>query len=67
MHNVAALPAFLGIPTGAFAYAQRFHRSGNPAYARFSAATGVTMPLRSGEPTVEVMLHGCRSANGLPW
>jgi Protein of unknown function (DUF998) len=43
MHGVAALPVFLGIPTAAFAYAQRFHRSGSPSYARFSTATGVTM------------------------
>ena len=60
-------PHSLGSRRGAFAYAQRFHRSGNPAYARFSAATGVTMPLRSGEPTVWVMLRCCRSANDLPW
>ena len=43
MHGIAALPIFLGIPTAAFACARRFHRSGNPASARFSAATGVTM------------------------
>ena len=43
MDGVGALHCLHSIPTAAFAYAQRFHRSGSPAYARFSAATGVTM------------------------
>jgi hypothetical protein len=43
VHGLAALPIFLGIPAAAFAYARRFHRSGNPTWARYSAGTGVSM------------------------
>jgi hypothetical protein len=43
VHGIAALPIFLGIPAGAFAYARRFHRSDNPTWALYSAATGVSM------------------------
>ncbi len=43
VHGIAALPIFLGIPAATFAYARRFHRSGNPAWALYSAATGVPM------------------------
>jgi Protein of unknown function (DUF998) len=42
-HGIAALPIFLGIPAAAFAYSRRFHRSGNPAWALYSAATGVSI------------------------
>ena len=43
VHGFAALPISIGIPAAAFAYARRFHRSGNPTWARYSAATGVSM------------------------
>ena len=43
MHGIAALPIFAGIPAAAFAYARRFHRSGNPTWALYSAGTGVSM------------------------
>jgi hypothetical protein len=43
MHTVAALPIFLGIPAAAFACAWRFHRSGRPGWAAYSAATGASM------------------------
>jgi hypothetical protein len=43
VHGFAALPIFIGIPAAAFAYARRFHRSGNPTWALYSAATGVSM------------------------
>jgi hypothetical protein len=43
MHLVAALPIFLGIPAAAFACAWRFHRSGRPGWAAYSAATGASM------------------------
>jgi len=43
LHGIAALPIFIGIPVPAFAYARRFHRSGNPTWALYSAATGVSM------------------------
>ncbi len=43
MHTVAGLPIFLGIPTAAFACAWRFHRSGTPGWAAYSAATGASM------------------------
>lgn len=43
VHGIAALPIFLGMPAAAFAYARRFHRSGNPTWALYSAATGLSM------------------------
>lgn len=43
MHTVAAVPIFLGIPAAAFACAWRFHRSGRPGWAAYSAATGASM------------------------
>jgi hypothetical protein len=43
VHGIAALPIFLGIPAAAFVYARRFHRSDNPTWALYSAATGVSM------------------------
>lgn len=43
VHGIAALPIFLGIPAAAFAYARRFHRSGNPTWALYSATAGVSM------------------------
>jgi hypothetical protein len=42
-HGIAGVPIFLGIPAAAFVYARRFHRSGHRAFARYSAATGVSM------------------------
>lgn len=42
-HTVVALPIFLGIPAAAFACAWRFHRSGRPGWAAYSAVTGVSM------------------------
>lgn len=43
MHTVAALPIFLGIPAAALACTWRFHRSGRPGWAAYSAATGASM------------------------
>ena len=43
LHTAAALPIFLGIPAAAFACAWRFHRSGRPGWAAYSAATGASM------------------------
>ena len=43
MHNVAALPIFLGVPAVALACAWRFHRAGRQGWALYSAATGVSM------------------------
>lgn len=42
-HTVAGLPIFLGIPVAAFACAWRFHRSGRPGWAAYSAATGASV------------------------
>ena len=43
VHGIAALPIFLGMPAAAFVYARRFHQSGYPTWALYSAATGVSM------------------------
>jgi hypothetical protein len=48
LHNIAAVPIFLGIPAGSFAYSLRFLRSGKPAWALYSAATGVSMLATTG-------------------
>jgi len=48
MHNVAALPVFLGIPVGAFAYAWRFHRCGRQAWAYYSGLSGGLMLMSMG-------------------
>jgi hypothetical protein len=43
MHNLSAVPIFLGVPAAAFACTWRFHRGGRPGWASYSAATGVAM------------------------
>lgn len=43
LHNIAAVPVFLGIPAGAFAFARRFRGSGEAAWSLYSAATGTAM------------------------
>jgi Protein of unknown function (DUF998) len=43
MHEIAAMPIFVGIPFAAFACAVRFHRSGNSTWAVYSATTGAAM------------------------
>ena len=43
LHTAAGLPIFLGIPAAAFVCAWRFHRSGRPGWAAYSAATGASM------------------------
>jgi hypothetical protein len=48
LHSLAAVPIFLGIPAGAFANSWRFLRSGDRAWALYSAATGVVMPAAMG-------------------
>lgn len=48
LHNLSALPIFLGIPAGALAYAWRFHRRGEHAWALYSAAAGVSVPVAIG-------------------
>jgi hypothetical protein len=42
MHNIAALPIFLGIPAAALACAWRFHQAGRRGWGLYSAATGVS-------------------------
>lgn len=42
MHNIAALPIFLGIPAAALAFAWRSHQAGRRGWGRYSAATGVS-------------------------
>jgi uncharacterized protein DUF998 len=42
VHNIAALPIFLGIPAVALACAWRFHRAGRRGWAFYSAATSVS-------------------------
>jgi hypothetical protein len=42
MHNIAALPIFLGIPAAALACAWRFRRAGRRGWELYSAATGVS-------------------------
>ncbi len=48
MHNLAAVPIFLGIPAAAFSCAWRFHRAGRPGWAAYSAATGAAMLTTTG-------------------
>lgn len=48
VHSIAALPIFLGMPAAAFASARRFHRSGKPAWALYSAATGMSVLVTMG-------------------
>jgi hypothetical protein len=50
IHGTAALPIFLGIPAAAFLYARRFHRSDNPTWALYSAATAASMLATAGLP-----------------
>ncbi len=42
MHNIAALPIFLGIPAAALACAWRSHQAGRQGWGLYSAATGVS-------------------------
>lgn len=48
MHDSAALPIFLGIPTGAFVYAWRFQRGGHRGWALYSGATSIVMVVTTG-------------------
>ena len=43
LHSLSAVPIFFGVPAGSFAYSWRFLRSGEPAWALYSAASGVSM------------------------
>ncbi len=43
MHSLSAVPIFFGVPAGSFVYAWRFARSGEPVWALYSAASGVSM------------------------
>jgi hypothetical protein len=42
MHNIAALPIFLGIPAATLGRAWRFHQAGRRGWELYSAATGVS-------------------------
>jgi Protein of unknown function (DUF998) len=42
MHNIAAVPIFLGIPAAALAGAWRLHRAGRRGWGLYSAATSVS-------------------------
>ncbi|HEY1832549.1 MAG TPA: DUF998 domain-containing protein [Acidimicrobiales bacterium] len=48
MHDSAALPIFIGIPTGAFACAWRFQRCSHRGWALYSVATGIFMVVATG-------------------
>lgn len=43
MHNIAAVPIFLGIPATALACAWQFNQAGRRGWGRYSAATGLAM------------------------
>ena len=42
-HGLAAIPFVAGLPTAALTYAWRFHQSGNPRWAVYSALTAASM------------------------
>jgi uncharacterized protein DUF998 len=48
MHSLSAVPIFFGVPAGSFAYSWRFLRSGKPAWALYSAASGISMLVSMG-------------------
>jgi hypothetical protein len=48
IHNIAALPIFLGIPAGALICAWRFQRCDRRGWALYSGATGVLMATTTG-------------------
>lgn len=43
IHNIAAVPIFLGMPLTALCCAWQFHRAGRRGWGRYSAATGLLM------------------------
>ena len=43
LHNMAALPVFLGLPAAALWYSRRSFRADRPGFGRYSAATAITM------------------------
>jgi hypothetical protein len=43
MHNLTALPVFLGLPAAAFTSSRQAVRTGHRRFGRYSAATGATM------------------------
>jgi hypothetical membrane protein len=43
LHDLVSVPTFLGLPLAALVFAGSFLRSGNRAWALYSAATGVVM------------------------
>jgi hypothetical protein len=48
IHNITALPIFLGIPAAALASAWRFHQAGRRGWRFYSAATGVSTLIGTG-------------------
>ncbi len=43
VHNLAAIPVFLGMPAAALCYGRRSFRAGRPGFGLSSAGTAVTM------------------------
>jgi len=48
LHNLVAIPTFLGLPAAAVAYSWRFARSGKPGWAAYSATTAISMLIALG-------------------
>jgi hypothetical membrane protein len=43
VHNLAAIPVFLGLPAAALSYSLRSFRAGRPGFGLYSAGTAITM------------------------
>jgi Protein of unknown function (DUF998) len=43
VHNLAAIPVFLGLPAAALCYRRRSFRTGRPGFGLYSAGTAVAM------------------------
>lgn len=43
MHNLVAVPVFLGLPAAALAHGRQSRRAGRPRFALYSAGTAMTM------------------------
>ncbi|HEX7266437.1 MAG TPA: DUF998 domain-containing protein [Streptosporangiaceae bacterium] len=43
VHNLAAIPVFLGLPAAALCYSRRSFRAGRPGFGLYSAGTAITM------------------------
>jgi hypothetical protein len=52
LHDLAAVPVFLGLPTAELIYASRFHRAGDRGWAAYSAGSAVAMLAALGPATI---------------